>query len=74
MTYTVELSDVEVSDKLYDALMECCDGGGKITGSDHSEANGIAYEWMSGNIFENDAMEWDYEIEDFEYTREIFEK
>lgn len=66
VTYTVSLSDIEVSDDLYEAICNSYDNGYKL-GSDvdyeEKDAN-RATDWISSNIKESDAMDWEYEIED----------
>ncbi|WP_418988095.1 hypothetical protein [Bacteroides heparinolyticus] len=64
VTYTVGLSDVEVPENVYGALMEYCDNGGKIFADAHAVANDIASEWILDNIHESDAMDWECEIDD----------
>lgn len=73
VTYTVALGEVEVEDEEYESLMkahneycgevpspdECCCFNGK-------QALSPASEWLSENIKENDAMDWEYEIQDIE--------
>lgn len=62
VTYTVGFSDVEVPDKVYNDLIKQFDENafGEVP------EDSIAFEWISDNIRENDAMEWEYEIEDLE--------
>lgn len=71
VTYTVRLCDVEVSDEVYEALGECYDKGGDVPMPDECTLNGqeelaCASEWLSDNANESDAMDWEFEIEDFE--------
>lgn len=68
VTYRVGLGDVEVSDEVYDALGECYDKGGDVSGASTctTDEESIASEWLSDNIREADAMDWEYEIEDFD--------
>ena len=69
--YTVILCDVEVSDEVYEALGECYDKGGDVPMPDECTINGeeelaSASEWLTDNINESDAIDWEFEIEDFE--------
>lgn len=71
VTYTVGLSNVQVSDEVYEALSNCYDKGGEVPMPDECTINGHpelveASEWLSDNTREADAMDWEYEIEDFE--------
>lgn len=68
VTYRVSLGDVEVSDEVYEALGECYDKGGDVPEEYicTTDEESIASEWLNGNIEEADAMDWEYEIEDFE--------
>ncbi|RRD01971.1 hypothetical protein [Prevotella sp. OH937_COT-195] len=65
--YRVGLSDVEVSDELYEALQYLADHGmtrGDLVSADEQITTAI--EWLEDNICETDAYEWKYEIEDME--------
>lgn len=58
-------------DSLYDALAQCYDEGGEVPMPDECSINGQpelaeAAEWLTYNIRQNDAMDWEYEIETFE--------
>lgn len=68
VTYRVGLGNVKVSDEVYDALGECYDKGGDVSevSTCTTDKVSIASEWLSDNIREADAMNWEYEIEDFE--------
>lgn len=67
VTYRVSLGNVEVSDDAYEALGECYDKGGDVPMPNESDEDSAeASEWLSDNIREADAMDWEYEIEDFE--------
>ena len=64
VTYTVGLSDVEVNDNIYDALQNLADRG--ETGCDlvdFDEQVGTAFEWRSDHIHEDDAFDWNYEVD-----------
>lgn len=64
VTYRVELGNVEVPDEVYNELAKAYDEGGDVPGWDDELEN--AKEWLSDNIREADAMEWEYEIDDFQ--------
>lgn len=64
VTYTVSLSDIEVPDKVFDELAKAYDEGGNILELDDELEN--ANEWLSDNIRQEDAMDWECEIENFE--------
>ena len=67
MTYRVELVNVKVPDAVYDSLAKCYDGSGDVPNPYESDEDSAeASEWLSDNIREADALEWEYEIEDFE--------
>ncbi|RGV56524.1 hypothetical protein DWW00_22715 [Bacteroides fragilis] len=67
MTYRVGLGNVEVPDDVYDFFAKCYDEGGDVPMPNESDEDSAeAYEWLSDNIREADAMDWEYEIEDFE--------
>ncbi|WP_051617622.1 hypothetical protein [Prevotella sp. HUN102] len=67
VTYHVGLSDVEVSNQLYEALQHLADHG-KVRGDlVHSDKQlDTAIEWLEDNIEESDACDWEYEIENIE--------
>lgn len=65
VTYRVGLGNVEVSDEVYDALSQCYYNGGYVTPDGMTNEESIAAEWLNDNIRESDAMEWEYEIDDF---------
>ena len=48
-----------------EALSNCYDKGGKVTEDGFDDKEQIASEWLSDHIHETDAMDWEYEIEDF---------
>lgn len=67
VTYTVGLSDVEVNEKVFDALKALADRGCVHCDLvDRDEQVGIAFEWLGDNICEADACNWEYEITDME--------
>ncbi len=64
VTYTVGLSDVQVSDEVYEALDHLADLG--ETNCDHvddDEYIGTAFEWLINHIHESDACDWNYEVD-----------
>lgn len=71
VTYTVGLCNVEVPDNVYDALTQCYDEGGEVPMPDEchfcgNKELGCAAEWLSDNIKEADAMDWEFEITELE--------
>lgn len=66
MTYYVGLSHVQVSDEIYEALSKCYDNGREINLDSFDNEDQIASEWLQDHICEADAMDWEYDIEDFE--------
>ena len=67
VTYTVSLSDIEVNEKVFDALNALADRGCLHCNLvDRDEQAGTALEWLGDNINENDACDWEYEIEEME--------
>lgn len=67
VTYTVGLGDIEVNEKVFDALKALEDRGCvhcNLVGRD--EQIDTAFEWLGDNINENDACNWEYEIEEME--------
>lgn len=65
VTYRVKLDNVEVSDEVYDALSQCYDDGGDVSPMGMTDEEAIAAEWLNDNILASDAMDWEFEIEDF---------
>ena len=63
VTYIVGLGNIEVPDEVYNELAKAYDEGGDVPGWDDELEN--ANEWLLDNIRQNDAMEWEFEIEDF---------
>jgi hypothetical protein len=68
VTYTVGLGDLKVPDNVYRGLCEIFERGHKISLSEESEGKSkdvtLAFEWLTDNIREHDAMDWGYEIQD----------
>ena len=56
VTYRVGLDNVEVPDDVYGVVPNP---------SESDEDSAKASEWLSDNIREADAMDWEYDIEDF---------
>ena len=67
VTYTTGLEGVDVSDKVYKGLCKIQEAG-NITSSDIIKDDDMneAFEWLSSNINEGDAFDWEYEIEELE--------
>ncbi|MBT1285937.1 hypothetical protein [Phocaeicola dorei] len=65
VTYTVGLSNVQVSDDVYEALSNCYDEGGQVTTDGFDNEEQTASEWLSDHVHESDAIDWEYEIKDF---------
>ncbi|MDE6410037.1 MAG: hypothetical protein K2K81_07330 [Muribaculaceae bacterium] len=65
--YDVEITR-EVSDEVYDQLCDIYDNGGSI--SDGEIRDGKAMDWLADNVNEKDALNWEYEINDFNYGEE----
>jgi hypothetical protein len=71
VTYYVGLGDVEIPDNIYEAMSECLDEGGEVPLPDECMINGREHlsdvaEWIADHIHEDDAYDWEYEIEDME--------
>jgi hypothetical protein len=68
VTYTVELEEIEVSDKEYKALEKCYERGLTIEGAaiNNYKIADDALDWLDKNIDFSDAMNWSYEINDLE--------
>lgn len=65
VTYTVGLNNVQVSDEVYEALSNCYDKGGEVITDGFDDEEQTASEWISDHVHEADAMDWEYEIKDF---------
>lgn len=71
VTYRVSLGNVKVPNKVYDALSQCYDEGGEVPMPDECTITGReklteTARWLSDNIRQDDATDWEFEIEDFE--------
>ena len=67
VTYTVNLEEIEVSDKEYKALEKCYERGLTIKSyGDNDESAEDAYDWLSDNINFGDEMDCKYEIDNLE--------
>lgn len=71
VTYTVGLGNVKVPNNIYDAMTKIYDNGGKVPNPDECYINGekefaCVSDWLADHIKENDAMDWEYEIQDIE--------
>lgn len=60
--YDVEITR-EVSDEVYKQLCDIYDSGGSI--SDGEIRDDKAMDWLADNVSECDALNWEYEIFDF---------
>lgn len=67
VTYYVGLSDVEVSDELYESLQHMADCGEiSCDSADSDDQIDTAIEWLRDNILEDDACNWEYEVTDID--------
>ena len=62
VTYTVGLEDVEVSDEVFEQLDKMAEYGFSVEDCESSKYP-EAFDWLSYNIRERDAMDWVYEVE-----------
>lgn len=62
VTYSVGLSDVEVPEKVAQQLEQMADYGFSICDCEMSKYPD-AFNWLSENISEEDALYWEYEVE-----------
>lgn len=62
VTYTVGLEDVEVSDEVFEQLDKMADYGFSVEDCESSKYP-EAFDWLSDNIRERDALDWAYEVE-----------
>lgn len=62
VTYTVKLSDLEVSDEVFNELLQLYYQNDSIDGFDDTR-HPKAIQWLNKNIEEQDAYELNYEIE-----------
>ena len=64
VTYTVGLHDVEVSEKIYEALNALADRGCvNCDFMDLDEQVYTGFGWFSDHIHESDACDWNYEVD-----------
>lgn len=67
VTYTVGLCDVEVDEKVFEALTAVAHRWGVHNGQlGQDEQVDAAFEWLADNIAEEDAGNWKYEINEME--------
>lgn len=66
VTYRVMLGNVEVSDEVYQDLINCESMELSNDNISISYAQANAMEWLSDNISEHDACDFEFEIEDIE--------
>jgi len=64
VTYTVSLSDIDVSDEVLKSMNAIFDDGGEVDVD--SAYHYAASDWLSGKINERDAYEWTTTIEDID--------
>lgn len=62
VTYTVGIGDVEVPDKVFEQLDKMAKYGITI-GLGNSDEYEEVFGWLIDNIREDDAMDWEYEVE-----------
>nr|DAS17116.1 MAG TPA: hypothetical protein [Caudoviricetes sp.] len=62
VTYNVGLSDVDVPEKVAQQLEQMADYGFSVCDSEISKYPD-AFNWLSENISEEDALYWEYEVE-----------
>lgn len=60
--YDVEITR-DVPDDVYEQLCDVYDNGGSI--SDGELRDDKAMDWLANNVNERDALNWEYEINDF---------
>jgi len=60
VTYTVQLSEIRVSDTVFEQLTN----SSHFNMSDNEDTE--AFDWLTSNIDENSAMELEYEIDNLE--------
>lgn len=63
VTYHASLCDIEVTDEIYEALINCTSS---ISTQDAcmSPEESAAMDWLSTHVKESDANNWEYEIDD----------
>lgn len=64
VTYSVTLGDIEVSDDIYEALIDCEMKELDCNDCNLTELEEKTQEWLANNIHESDAYNWSFEIED----------
>lgn len=64
MKFSVELSDVEVSDEVCRGLEKISEFFSVSTGEVIRDEDIIeAFDWLSNNIHSGDALDWEYEVD-----------
>lgn len=64
MKFSVELSDVEVSDDVYRGLEKISELFSVSTGEVIRDQDIIeAFDWLDDNIHDSDALDWTYEVD-----------
>ena len=70
VTYRAGYGGVKVPEHVYRGLCEIFDKGGTISDTEANDPDradaSAAFEWLSVNIREGDAMDWEFDIEEFE--------
>lgn len=64
--YTVQLSDMKVSDAVHKGLMDNYEFDSNDIGIKKDKDYNEAFEWLAGHINESDATDWVYEIDDID--------
>ena len=54
---------MEVSDEVYEALQNLADRGEMNCDFVDDKQVGTAFEWLSDHIHEDDAIDWNYEVD-----------
>lgn len=62
--YDVEITR-DVSDEVYEQLCDIYDNGGTISDGEIRDDKAKAMDWLADNVNECDALNWEYEIYDF---------
>lgn len=67
VTYTVELGNVEIPDKVYNAMLKITGDGGRVPSPTEcyvSNQYGLSCvtDWLADNVSESEALDIEYEI------------
>ena len=63
VTYTVCLSDIEVNEKVFDAIKALAYRGYVDCNNEQMDT---AFDWFGDNIYETDSCDWECEIKEME--------